>query len=669
MRLLRGQPHQFWRANAPAGAHVYLRPALGQSNTHGAGAINSVPSADFQDQPVPMLIAAVASGSGHASIAYNWQDLLYLQDGVAGNDSALGAVTGPRGERSIEGAVQSAAGGVGHYRGVAEQVRDNGYHALAQSVRLWKVATWGIQATGQSPYSNGAQWKNAIRSLTRLIRPFVQAEVAAGRAVYLQAMDIKQGEAEATQLQNAVTAEEIAAAQALIDAWPGVWTQTLNYYYEKFGVTFPVVFTQLMPVRTSNSAGAPLDGPTLQMNNAAQNLCRYTVPMSIDGTIGTIVDQGPAAGRLNNAYWLQHNFSAPVLTEVHFTAEHQVALGKALVALEKHLAGNVFSRGLLQFPVTRIAPVALELPALVSAASNQILISVRPDEKCLARVLALSDGATAPSAATLLATGTQYTLTEDAATGNTTSQTLTISGLTPSTAYDIYMMLVDDVHGHAGSVLPRVDATTAAGLTTPTWDTSVSAGGMLTYDEDGRRAIANSTITSLRWARGLQGRSSGKYYFCLEFDWVSAIPNGIGIGTTGVGGTTGGTVGTSRWSWTAQTANTNSANRGMVHNANNTDGRYHVAVDLDAQLIWFRAGSINWNNDAEANPATGAGGLSISGRGASTVFPIAQIAAGVGNFYRFVSETPPSGFEQWAGTTAAPTVVYEAGVYESGVYE
>lgn len=634
-------------APPPAPPHSYLRPALGQSNSFGAGAISDVTSVDYQDQPVPMFAAAVSSGSGHTTIAYHWRDHMYLLSGANGTDTAVGAVTGPLGERSIENLVQSSAGGVGHWRGVADQVRNAGYHAQAQSVRLWKVATYGIQATGHSPYSNGAQWKNAIRSLTRLIRPYIQAEVVAGRPVYLQALDIKQGEAEATQLQNAATPEEISAAQALIDAWPSVWTATLNYYYEKFGVTFPVVFTQLIPVRTSNSGTAPLDGPTLQMNNAAQNLCRYVVPVNSDGTLGTILDQGAASGRLNNGYWLQHNFNAPVWTEVHFTSAHQIALGRALVALERVIQGGATPVGLQSFQVTRIAPVALELPALFgTAATNQVTISVRPDEKCLAYVLVLAAGSPVPSQATVFSSGVSFVLTEDASTGNTVTQTMLLTGLTASTTYDIYVMLVDDVHGHRGNVLPPVTATTAAATTTATWDTSVVAGGMITYDESNRRAIANSTITASRWVRGLQGRSTGKHYFCLEFDWITGIPNGIGIGTTGVGGTTGGTVGTSRWSWTSQTANTNSPNRAMVHNANNTDGRYHVAIDLDAQLIWFRAGTINWNNDPLADPATGVGGLSISGRGTTAVFPIAQIAAGVGNFYRFVVDTPPSGFTQ-----------------------
>lgn len=38
-----------------------------------------------------------------------------------------------------------------------------------------------------------------------------------------------------------------------------------------------------------------------------------------------------------------------------------------------------------------------------------------------------------------------------------------------------------------------------------------------------------------------------------------------------------------------------------------------IALDVDAKLIWFRAGAAgNWNNSGTANPATGVGGLNIT---------------------------------------------------------
>jgi hypothetical protein len=62
-----------------------------------------------------------------------------------------------------------------------------------------------------------------------------------------------------------------------------------------------------------------------------------------------------------------------------------------------------------------------------------------------------------------------------------------------------------------------------------------------------------------------------------------------------------------------------------------------TAVDLTAQLIWFRMGAAgNWNNNAAYNPATGIGGVSIPNLGgANAAFPVASFGGAdvlTGNF-------------------------------------
>lgn len=53
-----------------------------------------------------------------------------------------------------------------------------------------------------------------------------------------------------------------------------------------------------------------------------------------------------------------------------------------------------------------------------------------------------------------------------------------------------------------------------------------------------------------------------------------------------------------------------------------------IALDLNAQLIWFRiAPAGNWNNNASANPATGIGGLSIAGQTNGGVNPVYALAS------------------------------------------
>lgn len=85
-------------------------------------------------------------------------------------------------------------------------------------------------------------------------------------------------------------------------------------------------------------------------------------------------------------------------------------------------------------------------------------------------------------------------------------------------------------------------------------------------------------------------------------------------------------------------------------------GEVMVATDFDAKLVWLRVGaSGNWNNSATANPATGAGGVSISGF-TQTVIPTfflggnstGQIDIITVNFgQNAFASAIPSGFAVW----------------------
>ncbi len=75
-----------------------------------------------------------------------------------------------------------------------------------------------------------------------------------------------------------------------------------------------------------------------------------------------------------------------------------------------------------------------------------------------------------------------------------------------------------------------------------------------------------------------------------------------------------------------------------------------VAIDIDNTLLWFRKNGGNWNGDAAANPATGAGGVFATIRQGYT--PYVAFAAGgpstdvmKGNFGQTTfAFTAPSGF-------------------------
>ena len=88
-----------------------------------------------------------------------------------------------------------------------------------------------------------------------------------------------------------------------------------------------------------------------------------------------------------------------------------------------------------------------------------------------------------------------------------------------------------------------------------------------------------------------------------------------------------------------------------------------VAVDLANRLIWFNVNGGNWNNAATNNPATGVGGISLSGMSAfSNIYPAfgAQVASSdptvVANFTGPFAYAPPAGFVSVDLTTVGSTV-------------
>jgi hypothetical protein len=81
-----------------------------------------------------------------------------------------------------------------------------------------------------------------------------------------------------------------------------------------------------------------------------------------------------------------------------------------------------------------------------------------------------------------------------------------------------------------------------------------------------------------------------------------------------------------------------------------------MAVDLGAQLIWFRfsrsSATTNWNNSGAANPATGVGGFSLSTLAAGPYFAFVTLNQSTDTYTANFGASPyvlaaPSGFGNW----------------------
>jgi hypothetical protein len=707
-------------ASVVAGATI-LRLIEGQSNAVGASGIDSAPlKINYGALSPQFTVAGMTAGSvsSTAGLAYGWYDLLYSRAGDTGlTDRIDGSVSGSRGERVIQNVPYSAVGGVSHLIGVAEQVNTAGYHSGAASIRAFKFATFGKPLVDLDPYlGTGGIYKNGRSAIKKQLRPFVAAEIAAGRTVLAQAVMHVQGEGDVSAAQqdgisftgsasgntvtitantsaadgwtfntlaigqtlvgqgvpNGITVTSLGTAGAsgapgtftvsaslgtiasqnfntgdlndpYIAGWAARMTGIIGYYNERFGQALPWILQDIIQVSTTN-AGGTLDPYTLAVRANMKGLCRYTVLVAADGSIGATVDQGAGGERLNNSYFLEHAFLTSVIGPMglHYTVPQQQALGKAVTLLEKRIGGN--SVGLTAFPITRIAPVVTAF-SLGAATGTTQAFSITVDEACTIFALALPSASAAPSQAAVLAGGQQFTYSENATTQDTSSANFTLTGLTAATSYKVYTVCrTPDASADTGSVVNQGTFTTdAAGGTS--YDTAFNNNANVVYS-NGNKTVSRLDASGGRATRSVTSKSSGKFYVEYLVSGANALTIGIAESTAGTGNS-GGT----RYGWISANVVTTAGNTNMGGSLVATDV-VQMCLDFTAQLIWMRRNNTgNWNNTAGANPATATGGLSISALG--TAFIYTAMGANTASSITIRTSTAewgfaaPSGFGQW----------------------
>jgi SPRY domain len=139
------------------------------------------------------------------------------------------------------------------------------------------------------------------------------------------------------------------------------------------------------------------------------------------------------------------------------------------------------------------------------------------------------------------------------------------------------------------------------------------------------------TTTNSPGVRYVGGFSSGKWYFEATMNVWTGGGCEIGWATAGATLTGGGlakqavvTKGTTAAGGIMIDATYSGSNLGTRANGDVIG----IAIDIGAGLIWFRvAASGNWNGSGTANPATGAGGLSLGALAGTVLYPIFAAAA------------------------------------------
>lgn len=113
--------------------------------------------------------------------------------------------------------------------------------------------------------------------------------------------------------------------------------------------------------------------------------------------------------------------------------------------------------------------------------------------------------------------------------------------------------------------------------------------------------------------------SSGKYYWevvASSSDFTNGQRYGVAIYTyTGFGSAVQNSIGQDNQSLGYGADGTVVTNNSTVSTIQTfaTGNNIGIALDVTNSLIWFRTNGGNWNNSGTANPATGVGGIALSG--------------------------------------------------------
>jgi hypothetical protein len=157
------------------------------------------------------------------------------------------------------------------------------------------------------------------------------------------------------------------------------------------------------------------------------------------------------------------------------------------------------------------------------------------------------------------------------------------------------------------------NAQLALASTVAAWSTSSLSAGISLSN-------GNATATASGGSQGVNSssaKSSGKVYFELVLANVASSTLSCGMGNANASLSTNFSMDGNTFGLLSDFGNLKvfigSGYAGVAVGGAGTGVVISFAVDLDAKLVWMKVGTGNWNNNASANPATGAGGFSFSG--------------------------------------------------------
>lgn len=166
------------------------------------------------------------------------------------------------------------------------------------------------------------------------------------------------------------------------------------------------------------------------------------------------------------------------------------------------------------------------------------------------------------------------------------------------------------------------------------------------------------TATASGGVRAVDPQTTGKFYFEVAWSHATSADSGCGLAKSTatfnglISNASNGVI-----TYHGFGIFNNGTSTGVNPGAINSGSTVGIAVDLGGSLIWFTLDGTHWNSTSSAtnNPATGVGGVSISGITGGNLYPVvinnAAVEAGTTNFGASAfTYSVPSGFTSgWPG--------------------
>jgi hypothetical protein len=239
------------------------------------------------------------------------------------------------------------------------------------------------------------------------------------------------------------------------------------------------------------------------------------------------------------------------------------------------------------------------------------------------------------------------------ATGN---QPKSVTGLTGSTTYYAYYMH-EDVAGNQSTVPTGVSFTTdAAAGSTLTWDPAKKNAAIVLSNGNLTATIAANTFFANMLATG-SGKTTGKYYCELTITAMVGDNQAFGLANASFDLGLGSLGSPDSVGW--RTAGTVNDSGGIAATIQNFLAGHTLAMAVDfgpPGKLWFRrTGSLNWNNNASADPAAGTGSFPVNVTNPGPFFPATTLEIGgdiftvnFGATAYVVGTGAPAGFGNWS---------------------